>query len=162
MSGLIYVRTFARQNTYNCCGKFQMYNSPQFQYQYFLLSMLCHFLCHIFCFFLSLVCCHWLPTYQICLTLLRICLSYKMVPILYCLKNEDISHYYRIYNRVLKCDVIKMKFLKLWDLSGYSERTMSKRPTYQKWAFLGKLSSWLYSENSIQTLLIFLGQPKKI
>ena len=35
-------------------------------------------------------------------------------------------------NRVLKCDVIKMKFLKLWDLSGYSERTMSKRPTCQK------------------------------
>ena len=44
------------------------------------------------------------------------------------------------HNRVLKCDVIKMKFLKLWDLSGYSERTMSKRPTYQKWAFRGKLS----------------------
>ena len=43
-------------------------------------------------------------------------------------------------NRVLKCDVIKMKFLKLWDLSGYSERTMSKRPTYQKRAFRGKLS----------------------
>ena len=43
-------------------------------------------------------------------------------------------------NRVLKCDVIKMKFLKLWDLSGYSERTMSKRPTCQKWAFWGKLS----------------------
>ena len=37
-----------------------------------------------------------------------------------------------IWNRVLKCDVIKMKFLKLWDLSGYSERTMSKRPTCQK------------------------------
>ena len=34
--------------------------------------------------------------------------------------------------RVLKCDVIKMKFLKLWDLSGYSERTMSKRPICQK------------------------------
>ena len=34
--------------------------------------------------------------------------------------------------RVLKCDVIKMKFLKLWDLSGYSERTTSKRPTCQK------------------------------
>ena len=33
--------------------------------------------------------------------------------------------------RVLN-DVIKRKFLKLWDLSGYSERTMSKRPTYQK------------------------------
>ena len=30
-----------------------------------------------------------------------------------------------LINRVLKCDVIKMKFLKLWDLSGYSERTMS-------------------------------------
>ena len=35
-------------------------------------------------------------------------------------------------NRVLKCDVIKMKFLKLWDLSGYSERTVSKRPTCYK------------------------------
>ena len=35
-------------------------------------------------------------------------------------------------NRVLKCDVIKMKFLKIGDLSGYSERTMSKRPTCQK------------------------------
>ena len=35
-------------------------------------------------------------------------------------------------SRVLKCDVIKMKFLKLWDLSGYSERTISKRPTCQK------------------------------
>ena len=34
--------------------------------------------------------------------------------------------------RVLKCDVIKMKFLKLWNLSGYSERTISKRPTCQK------------------------------
>ena len=41
----------------------------------------------------------------------------------------------RQLDRVLKCDVIKMKFLKLWDLSGYSERTrtMSKGPTYQKW-----------------------------
>ena len=35
-------------------------------------------------------------------------------------------------DRVLKCDVIKMKFLKLRDLSEYSERTMSKRPTCQK------------------------------
>ena len=33
----------------------------------------------------------------------------------------------------------KIKFLKLWDLSWYSERTMSKRPTYQKWAFWGNL-----------------------
>ena len=33
-----------------------------------------------------------------------------------------------------------MKFLKLWDVSGYSERTMSKRPSCQKWAFRGKLS----------------------
>ena len=37
-----------------------------------------------------------------------------------------------LVNRVLKCDVIRMKFLKLWDLSEYSERTMSKRPTCQK------------------------------
>ena len=37
-------------------------------------------------------------------------------------------------------DSIKTKFPKLWDLSGYSERTMSKRPTYQKWVFRGKLS----------------------
>ena len=34
--------------------------------------------------------------------------------------------------RVIKCHVIKMKFLKLWNLSGYSERTISKRPTCQK------------------------------
>ena len=32
-----------------------------------------------------------------------------------------------------------MKFLKSWDLSGYSERTLSKRPTYQNWAFRDKL-----------------------
>ena len=38
---------------------------------------------------------------------------------------------HRENNRLLKCDVIKMKFLKLWDLSGYSERAMSKRPTCQ-------------------------------
>ena len=43
-------------------------------------------------------------------------------------------------HRVLKCDFIKMKFLKLWDLSGHFERTMSKRPSCQKWAFGGKLS----------------------
>ena len=30
--------------------------------------------------------------------------------------------------------------MKIWDLSGYSERTTSKRPSYQKPAFLGKLS----------------------
>ena len=38
----------------------------------------------------------------------------------------------------LSDDIIKIKFLKLWDLSGYSERTMSKRPTCQKLAFWGK------------------------
>ena len=42
------------------------------------------------------------------------------------------NHHFYSGNRVRKCDVIKMKFLKLWDLSGYSERTMSKRPTCQK------------------------------
>ena len=49
--------------------------------------------------------------------------------------SHSLDHLYLFYltaNRVLKCDVIKMKFLKLWDLSGYSERTMSKRPTCQK------------------------------
>ena len=37
-----------------------------------------------------------------------------------------VHRYHCRSNRVLKCDVIKMKFLKSWDLSGYSERTMSK------------------------------------
>ena len=32
-----------------------------------------------------------------------------------------------------------MKFPKLWDLSGYSERTMSKRPTYQKMSISGQI-----------------------
>ena len=42
--------------------------------------------------------------------------------------------------RVPKCDVIKMKFVKLWDLLSYSERTTSKTPTCQKLAIWGKLS----------------------
>ena len=37
-------------------------------------------------------------------------------------------------------DVIKMKFVKLWDLLSYSERTTSKTPTRQKLAIWGKLS----------------------
>ena len=37
-------------------------------------------------------------------------------------------------------DVIKMKFVKLWDLLRYSERTTSKTPTRQKLAIRGKLS----------------------
>ena len=53
-------------------------------------------------------------------------------------KQQRIVHCQEAFNiklqnhRVLKCDVTKMKFLKLWDLSGYSEKTMSKRPTCQK------------------------------
>ena len=43
-------------------------------------------------------------------------------------------------NRAVKCDVIKIKFVKLWDLSGYSERTTSKRPTCPKLALWSKLS----------------------
>ena len=47
--------------------------------------------------------------------------------------------------------------MKLWDLSGYSERTTPKRPTYQKLAFGGQIVSeilaQLCSENCIQTLL---------
>ena len=44
--------------------------------------------------------------------------------------KQSVSH--QPLYRVLKCDVIKMKFLKLWDSSGYAKRTMSKRPTCQK------------------------------
>ena len=36
---------------------------------------------------------------------------------------------------VLKRDVIIIKFVKLWDFSGYYERTSSERPTRQKLAF---------------------------
>ena len=39
-----------------------------------------------------------------------------------------------------------------WDLSGYSERTMSKRPTCRKWEFRGKLSlNFLGSPNNNQS-----------
>ena len=34
-----------------------------------------------------------------------------------------------------------MKFLELWDLSGYSERTMSKRPTCPKMSISGQIVS---------------------
>ena len=34
---------------------------------------------------------------------------------------------------------MKIKFLKLWDLLGYFERTTSERPTYQKLALSGLL-----------------------
>ena len=44
--------------------------------------------------------------------------------------KQSVSH--RPLYRVLECDVIKMKFLKSWDSSGYSKRTMSKKPTCQK------------------------------
>ena len=37
-------------------------------------------------------------------------------------------------------DVIKMKFVKLWDLLRYSDRTTSKTPTRQKLAIRAKLS----------------------
>ena len=45
-----------------------------------------------------------------------------------------------ILNRVPKCDVIEMKFVKLWDLLRYSERTTSKTPNRQKLAIWGTLS----------------------
>lgn len=45
-----------------------------------------------------------------------------------------------ITNRFMKCGVIKIIFVKLLDLSGYSARTTSKRPTCRKLAFWGKLS----------------------
>ena len=54
---------------------------------------------------------------------------------------------------------LKVKFLKLWDFSGYYERTTSQRPTFQKLAFQGKLSLRYISpvmlwDDSIQVLLI--------
>ena len=57
----------------------------------------------------------------------------------------------------MKCDVIKVIFVKLLDFSGYSARTTSKRTTCQKLAFRGKLSlkilAQLCSRDSIQVLL---------
>ena len=49
-------------------------------------------------------------------------------------------------------DVIKMKFVKLWDLLRYSERTTSKTPIRQKLAIRGKLAQ-LCCDDSIQILL---------
>ena len=50
-----------------------------------------------------------------------------------------ISTYIFIFSKVLLSDdVIKIKFIKLWDLSGYSEKTTSQRLTCQKLAFCGK------------------------
>ena len=40
----------------------------------------------------------------------------------------------------LSDEIIQIKFVKLWDFSGYSKRKTPKRPTYQKLAFHGKLS----------------------
>ena len=37
-------------------------------------------------------------------------------------------------------DIINMKFVKLWDLLRYSERTTVKTPTHQKLTIRGKLS----------------------
>ena len=57
----------------------------------------------------------------------------------------------------MKCDIIKIIFVKLLDLSGYSARTTSKRPTCRKLAFWGKLSlkilAQLCAGHSIQVLL---------
>ena len=64
------------------------------------------------------------------------------------------------YYRVLKCDVIKMKFLKLWDLSGYSERKCPKMSISGQ--TVSEIVAQLCSENPIQTLLIFFwGRSKK-
>ena len=40
----------------------------------------------------------------------------------------------------LSDEIIQIKFVKLWDFSGYSKRKTPKRLTYQKVAFQGKLS----------------------
>ena len=51
-------------------------------------------------------------------------------------------------NRVIKRDVIKLKFVKLWDSSRYSERKTPKTPTCQKLAI-----AQLCPDNSVQILL---------
>ena len=56
--------------------------------------------------------------------------------------------------RVLKCDVTKsnIKFVKLWDLSRYSESTTSKMSTCQKLAHLwGKLFLRYYPSYTLMT-----------
>lgn len=57
----------------------------------------------------------------------------------------------------MKCDIIRIIFVKLLDLSGYSARKTSKRPTCRKLAFWGKLSlkilAQLCAGHSIQVLL---------
>ena len=50
-------------------------------------------------------------------------------------------------------DVIKMKFVKLWDLLRYSERTTSKTPTRQKLAILSEILAKLCCDDSKQILL---------
>ena len=55
---------------------------------------------------------------------------------------------------------LKIKFVKLWDFSGYRERTTSKRLTCQKLAFQGKeiifeILAQLWSNKSMQILLNF-------
>ena len=54
---------------------------------------------------------------------------FSYVPTIFCLRIEYRSD-----------DVIKMKFVELWDLLRYSERTTSKTPNRQKLAIRGKLS----------------------
>ena len=48
------------------------------------------------------------------------------------------------FSRVLKWLRHKIKFLRLWDLLGYFERTKSERPTCQKLTLWGKLSRRFY------------------
>ena len=74
-------------------------------------------------------------------------------PLLITFNRRDLYNIYGVntfYGAWKKCevqlieyrsdDVIKMKFVKLWDLLSYSERTTSKTPTRQKLAIRGKLS----------------------
>ena len=52
--------------------------------------------------------------------------------------EAGLFHAYRIEYRSVTS--YKMKFVKLWDLLRYSERTTSKTPTRQKLAIWGRLS----------------------
>ena len=67
------------------------------------------------------------------------------------------------FNRVLKCDVIKMKFLKLWDLTrdNVQEAYLSKMNISGQ--IVSEIVAQLCLETSIQTLLNFFWvDPQKI
>ena len=69
-------------------------------------------------------------------------------------------------NRVLKCDAIKMKFLKLWDLSVYILKGQCPRGLFAKNEHFGANCLWDRSPVMLRRLhthpfKLLLGRPKK-